>query len=477
MSPMAPSWIRSMAARYPASWRRCVPATIARLFWAARSADASTACTPCGSAARGFSKNPCSPASIAAARWRARNAGGVASSTRSALPSSTLRYASNPTKQWESLTLILGFSVGSSVTMVARLSRHFARWSGKRSPRATSSMLSLDVRQSFTAPVPRPPQPIRAMRIFFGAPPIDAGAGGRGSAMAAVATAAVSTNARRVTSRGCLGVMTDSWREEYETEADERSIGEPPAALGKLGIGLVPRGRLRGSGTRAHPRRRLGPRSTTHHGGAVRNGDPFGDIAEQIVRAERIGLFRGDGVRLVCGVPGVPGEGIAALGGKRRVRAEARLERPRPLGVRWKGVVASGPGRQPGAVSPGRRVRHGERGVAVVAEAPVGRAIRAARSRRRIRGVAPPWRPRRHVEPVHPHVVLVPGHLGLADPEWWDRDHAPTRRRVQCDGAAGNRDQLEGHEGLRDRVAIRDQAARGLAPCRARPRGEQQRER
>src|SRR5256885_7431996 len=119
------------------------------------------------------------------------------------------------------------------------------------------------------------------MRIFFGAPPIDAGAGGRGSAMAAVATAAVSTNARRVTSRGCLGVMTDSWREEYETEADERSIGEPPAALGKLGIGLVPRGRLRRSGTPAHPRRRPRPRSSAHPRGARRDGDPFRDISQQ----------------------------------------------------------------------------------------------------------------------------------------------------------------------------------------------------
>src|SRR5205085_7324030 len=211
-----------------------------------------------------------------AARWRARKAGGVASRTRSALPSSTLRNASNPAQHWESLTLILGLSVGSSVAMVARLSRHFARWSGKRSPSATSSTFSLDVRQSFTAPVPRPPQPIRAMRIGFGTLRRMDGAPGR--AMAAVAAAVVSTNSRRVTSRGCLGVMTGSWRKEYDTEADERRVGEPPAALGKLRIGLVPRGRLRSSGARAHAHRRVGPRSPAHHGGAVRHGDPFGHV-------------------------------------------------------------------------------------------------------------------------------------------------------------------------------------------------------
>src|SRR5207237_9528126 len=111
-------------------------------------------------------------------------------------------------------------------------------------------MFSLDVRQSFTAPVPRPPQPMRAMRIVFGAPrPMD---GAWGSAMAAVAAAVVSTKARRVTSRGCLGVMTVSWREEYDAESDERCGGEPPAALGKLRIGLVPGVRLRGSGPGSH---------------------------------------------------------------------------------------------------------------------------------------------------------------------------------------------------------------------------------
>src|SRR5207237_1044458 len=275
------------------------------------------------------------------------------SSTRSALPSSTLRYASNPTKHWESFTLILGLSVGSSVAMVVRLSRHFARWSGKRSPSATSSMFSLDVRQSFTAPVPRPPQPISAMRIVCGAPRAIDGAWARGSAMAAVAAAVVSTNSRRVTSRGCLRVMTGSWRKEYNAEADERSVGEPPAALGKLRIGLVPRGRLRGSGARAHARRRVGPRSPAHQRGAARNGDPFGHVAEQIVDAERVRLFRGDGVRFMYGVPGVPRERIAALSGKRRVRAQARFERPRPLGVGGQGVVSSSPGREPGAVGPG----------------------------------------------------------------------------------------------------------------------------
>src|SRR5437588_45474 len=361
MSPMAPSWIRSMAARYPASWRRCVPATTARPFCAASSEEAITACTPCGSTATGFSMNTCFPASIAAARWRARNAGGVASSTRSALPSSTLRNASNPTQHWESLTLILGLSVGSSVAMVARLSRHFARWSGKRSPSATSSMFSLDVRQSFTAPVPRPPQPRRAMRIVFGARrPMD---GAWGSAMAAVAAAVVSTNSRRVTSLGCLGVMTGSWRKEYNAEADERSVGEPPAALGKLRIGLVPGGRLRGSGTGSHPR---------------------------------------------------------------------------------------------------RRVRHGERGVALVADPPVGRAVGAAGPRRGVGRVWSSGRARRDVEPVHPHVVLVPGHFGLTDPERRDGDDARARRGVQRDGAAGYGDHLECHERRRDRIAIRDRAGGSL---------------
>src|SRR5205823_6543060 len=388
---------------------------IARPFCAASSAEAITARTPCGSTATGFSMNTCFPASIAAARSRARNAGGVASSTRSALLSSTLRYASTPVKHWESFTLILGVTVGSWVAMVARLSRHFVRWSGKRSPSATSSTFSLEVRQSFAAPVPRPPQPIRAMRSVFGARRAIDGAWGR--ARAAVAAAVVSTNARRVTSRGCVGVMTVSWREEYDAESDERCVGEPPAALGKLRIGFVPGGRLRGSGTGSHPRHRVGPRSAAYHGRAVGNGDPFGDIAEQVVDAERVGLFRGDGVRLVRGVPGVPGEGIAALARKRRVRAQAELERPRPLGVRGQAVVSSGLGREPRAVGPGRRIRHGERGVAVVAEAAVGRAVGTAGSRGGVGGVGSPGRGRREVEPVDPDVVLIPGHFGLADPE------------------------------------------------------------
>src|SRR5207302_2284119 len=245
--------------------------------------------------------NTCFPASIAAARWRARNAGGVASSTRSALPSSTLRYASNPTKHWESVILILGLRLGSSVAMVARLSRHFVRWSGKRSPSATSSMFSLDVRQSFTAPVPRPPHPISAMRIGFGAPlRID---GAWGSAIAAVAAAVVSTNSRRVTSRGCVGVMTVSRRKEYDAKADERSVGEPPAALGELRIGLVPRGRLSGSRMWAHAGRRVDPRAPAHHRRAVGHRDPFGAVAEQVVDAERVGVLRGDSVRLVRRVP------------------------------------------------------------------------------------------------------------------------------------------------------------------------------
>src|SRR5207248_8724335 len=371
--------------------------------------------------------NTCFPASIAAARWRARNAGGVASSTRSALVSSTLRYASKPVKHWESFTLILGLSVGSSVAMVARFSRNLVRWSGNRSPRATSSTFSLDVRQSFAAPVPRPPQPIRAMRSVFGAPRAIDGAWG-GSARAAVAAAVVSTNARRVTSRGCLGVMTVSWREEYDAKADERCVGEPPAALGKLRISFVPGGRLRSSGTGSHARHGVGPRSPAYHGGAIGKGDPFGDIAEQVVEAERVGPLRGDGVRLVCGVPGVPGEGIAAVARQRRVRAQTQLERPRALGVRGQAVVSSRLGREPCAGGPGRRVRHGEGGVAVVAEAAVGRAVRAAGSRRGVGGVGSPGRGRREVEPVDPDVVLIPGHFGLADPERRYDDNARARR-------------------------------------------------
>src|SRR5207248_924275 len=291
--------------------------------------------------------NTCFPASIAAARWRARNAGGVASSTRSALLSSTLRYASKPVKHCESFTLILGLSVGSSVAMVARFSRHLVRWSGNRSPSATSSTFSLEVRQSFAAPVPRPPQPIKAMRsVCVARRAIDGAWGERGSARAAVAAAVVSTNARRVTSRGCLGVMTVSWREEYDAKSDEWCVGEPPTALGKLRISFVPGGRLRSSGTGSHARHGVGPRSPAYHGGAIGNGDPFGDIAEQVVEAERVGPLRGDGVRLVCGVPGVPGEGIAAVARQRRVRAQTQLERPRPLGVRGQAVVSSRLGRE-----------------------------------------------------------------------------------------------------------------------------------
>src|SRR2546428_160018 len=113
--------------------------------------------------------------------------------------------------------------------------------------------------------------------------------------------AVVSTNSRRVTSRGCVGVMTGSWRKEYDAETDERSVGEPPAALGELRIGLVPRGRLSGSRMLAHASRRVDPRAPAYHRRAVRYRDPFGDVAEQVVDAERVGVLRGDRVRLVGG--------------------------------------------------------------------------------------------------------------------------------------------------------------------------------
>src|ERR1051326_5914219 len=69
-------------------------------------------------------------------------------------------------------------------------------------------MFTLAGSRSSAAAVPRPPHPISAMRIGLGAPLRIDGAWGRG--MAAVAAAVVSTNSRRVTSRGCVGVMTAS---------------------------------------------------------------------------------------------------------------------------------------------------------------------------------------------------------------------------------------------------------------------------
>src|SRR5439155_13399485 len=82
----------------------------------------------------------------------------------------------------------------------------------------TSSTFSLEVRQSLAAPVPRPPQPIRAMRSVFGARRAIDGAWG-GSARAAVAAAVVSTNSRRVTSRECVGVMMGSLGDRYDAAA------------------------------------------------------------------------------------------------------------------------------------------------------------------------------------------------------------------------------------------------------------------
>ena len=68
---------------------------------------------------------------------------------------------------------------------------------------ATSSTRSDEVRQSFAAPVPRPPQPTRPIRKVSARPP-PTNAGAPGSVRAAAAAALAWTNSRRVTSHDCL---------------------------------------------------------------------------------------------------------------------------------------------------------------------------------------------------------------------------------------------------------------------------------
>src|SRR6266480_511569 len=264
-------------------------------------------------------------------------------------PSPTLSR-SKPEKALASSSLIFALSppLVSSVAMRARFARHSVTRSGNRSPMATSSTRSDDVRQSFAAPVPRPPQPTRpirsvsARRISAGAP---------GNVRAAAAAALVWTNSRRVTSRGCWDFrlmaptpLGSGFADE--AEADERCIGEPPAALRELRIGLVPVGRLPGSGGGADAVRRIVPRPAAHDGPPtrVRAADPLGHVAQHVVQAQRIGGLGGGGMGLGSGIAGVPGERVPALGGEGGVPGQAEPRRARPLGIGRQTVFLAGLG-------------------------------------------------------------------------------------------------------------------------------------
>src|SRR5207253_10774178 len=164
--------------------------------------------------------------------------------------------------------LVLGPALVASVAMRARFARHSVTRSGNRSPTATSSTRADEVRQSFAAPVPRPPQPTRPIRkVSAGPPPTSAGA--PGSVRAAAAAALAWTNSRRVTSHDCLdfrlmGLAPLGSGFADDAEADEWRIREPPAALRELRVGLVPGRRLPGPGGRGHVVRRIVPRPAAH---------------------------------------------------------------------------------------------------------------------------------------------------------------------------------------------------------------------
>ncbi len=168
---MAPSWIALIPSTKCDIRRICVPATIVRFFWSASSDDAITERTPTGSTATGFSINTCLPASIAAFRCPGRKCGGSVSITMSTSShATTFLCASQPTKHLSCVTftllltlvLLLEFSEGGRLSVF----RHLSRRSLKRSPIATSSTFSEDLRHFVASCVPRPPHPIRPMRTL-----------------------------------------------------------------------------------------------------------------------------------------------------------------------------------------------------------------------------------------------------------------------------------------------------------------------
>src|SRR5438094_7826837 len=170
--------------------------------------------------------------------------------------------------------------------MRARFARPAVPRSGNGSPRATGSPPPGEVRQSFAAPVPRPPQPTGPIRKGSAGPP-PTSAGAPGSVRAAAAAALAWTNSRRVTSHDCLdfrlmGLAPLGSGFADDAEADEWRIREPPAALRELRVGLVPGRRLPGPGGRGHVVRRIVPRPGAPAGppARVRAGDPLGPVAQ-----------------------------------------------------------------------------------------------------------------------------------------------------------------------------------------------------
>src|SRR5918996_5412800 len=89
----------------------------------------------------------------------------------------------------------------------------------------------------------------------------------------------------------------------------------------------------------------------------------------------------------------MPRERVPSLRGERRVGAEPGLGRAGPLGVRGETVRLARPGRKPRAVRLGRGVRHADRGIALVAGAPVGGAVGITGAGGRVRRLAPPAPP------------------------------------------------------------------------------------
>src|SRR5580704_985727 len=118
--------------------------------------------TPGPSTARGFSMKMFLPAWTAASKWYGRKPGGVTRIIKSTSLLITFWYASKPLKRCASSTATRpGFELKADVTPLSPDSRR----SSKMSPIATSFVAGLAVRQSPTAPQPRPPAPTKPTRI------------------------------------------------------------------------------------------------------------------------------------------------------------------------------------------------------------------------------------------------------------------------------------------------------------------------
>src|SRR6266850_888152 len=186
---------------------------------------------------------------------------------------STFLYASNPVKDRSGGTSIALPNFSRSRSRLAD------KRSGNRSAMATSDTPCDDDSASSIAPVPRPPQPIRPIRMASlpdTRPPASALALGA-IAVASAAVVAVFMKSRRVVlivlllsgrlpaRRSDFGAQSFQivlfFDRADDAEADERRIGVPPDALGALRIAAVPFFARRAARRAPQPRCRIVPRS------------------------------------------------------------------------------------------------------------------------------------------------------------------------------------------------------------------------